>query len=346
MREKDENELNEEMSKEKTIETYKIEVSNYIKSLEAKGYKIIGAKFGNIPLTENFSTGDLSCIIEISKGTKSKFIILGSNLDQIGQVKSDGEIELEEWYKEEQSQHLKENGFEKYDTLDEKHFLKNSKEGDLEAISEKEHKEELTKQKKEMKKISKDIGDNGLGEPLQVVELDYLAAKEYSKLDNKINPKAGKIVLVKYPGNRWITAQEGENGYKQVAGIECSKLNREIVDALNITVYSQRGVEGKYVTAGEKNDDAYADFLYLKPTDTLDKGDIINYNRWGETERDLVDKKTGKKVELVEPANMYPQKIEIGNELIEVEEKNKEDEELENEENVKTIHDRGSKHLY
>lgn len=342
MQEKEEKELNAEMTQEDKLEEYKTEVTKYVKSLEAKGYTVRGVKFGNIPLTENFETGDLSCIIEISKGSKSKFILLGSNLDRIGQIKQDGEIELEEWYKEEQRQHLKDSGFEKFDTLDEKHYLRNNKKtGDLEAVSEKEHKEELTKQEEEMQKIDDDLGDNGLGEPLQVVELDYIAAKEYSKLDNKINPRAGKIVLVKYPGGRWITAQERESGYEQVAGIECSELNREIVDALNITVYSSRGIRGRDITAGEKDDDAYADFLYLKPTNTLDKGDIINYNRWGETDRDIVDNKTGEKVELINPTDTYPRKIEIGNEVIEVEEKEKDDEEKQ-----KTIHDVGNKHLY
>ena len=329
MQDKDEKELNMAQKMQEREEA----INNYIRSKMnlKRGYKIRSAKLSSIPLTENYESGELGVVEIVSKDGKSAYVLLDFEIDeageikakQVGQIKQDGELMLEQDYIRSQQELLKEQGYENYEDtskkIEEKHYLtKNKETGDLKAVSEKEHEKIKTEEELKMKKINDDLGDNGLGEPLQVVELDYIAGKEYSKLDNKINPRAGKIVLVKYPGGKWITAQERENGYEQVAGIECLELNREIVDSLNITVYSSRGIRGKDITAGEKDDDAYADFLYLRPTDSLDKGDIINYNRWGNTDRYIINNETGEKVELINSTDTYPEKIEIGGKVVEI----------------------------
>ena len=317
---KDATELNNDLSKEEILENFKIKVMEYKKSLESKGYTV-KMQIGNIPIADNISTDDLGCIAEISKGNKSTIIIFDSNLDRIGQVMKDGEIQLEEEYRQEQQRLFQEKGFEEQSEAlnkDRKNYLRNGKNGELEAVNEQEYKRKNEEKEDEVRNIESDL-DFNLWKPLQIVELDIMASKEYAKLDNKINPKLGRLVLVRYPGNYWVTAQEQNGKYVRMTGVECLEMNREIVSELNITMnLNNPQIKSREMKAGKKDDDPYADFLYLRSRDNpMDSEAIVNYNRWGETDKDIVEK-NGKRVEVINGSATYPPKIEIQDEVIEL----------------------------
>lgn len=321
---RDEIELNQELEKQNALEQYKLDVAEYVKRLEGKGFNVSGVKFSYIPISENFSTRELSCLLEIRKGSKTKYLILGSDLGRIGQIDEDGKITLEEEYKQEEQRNLRENGFETYDDLDKEHYLQNDEKGDLEAVPKEKHEKTLKEDEQKIEKIQQGFGD-GLGKPIRIVELDNVSAREYAQLNNvQIDPNKGKIVLVQYEGNIWITAQEQEGKYIEVSGIECSDLNRDLVDELNIGVNSSDArIKTGDIEAGEKDDTEGADLLLLRVTGTQDMV-VINYNRWAETDVDLVNRTNGHKIELIDATATYPRRIRIDDEVIEITEKEQE----------------------
>jgi len=318
---RNEAELNQEMQRQEALEQYKLAVADYVQGLESKGFHVGGVKFSYIPISENFSTRELSCLIEVKKGSQTRYLILGSDLGRIGQISEDGKIMLEEEYKLEEQKHLKEKGFEKYDDLDQPHYLQNDEKGDLEAVSDKEHEEVLDKDEEKLQEVKQGLGKD-LGTPLRVVELDMASGREYAKLNNvQIDASKGKILLVQYPGNIWITAQEQNGEYKKVSGLECSELNRDMVAELNIGINSSNArIKSGDIEAGDKDETEGADLLLLKRTGSQDMV-VVNYNRWAETDIDLVNRTSGHKIELIDATAEYPTRIRIDDEIIEITEK-------------------------
>lgn len=315
---KDEVELNQNMKRQEALEQYKLAVADYVKELEAKGFHVGGVQFSYIPISENFSTRELSCLVEVRKGSQTRYLILGSDLGRIGQINEDGKITLEEEYRLEEQKNLKEKGFEKYDDLDKPHYLQNDEKGDLEAVSEKKHEEIIDKEEEKMRAVKQGLGKD-LGTPLRVVELDIASSREYAKLNNvQIDASKGRILLVQYPGNIWITAQEQDGEYRKVSGLECSELNRDVVEQLNIGINSSNArIKNGDIEAGDKDETEGADLLLLKRTGSQDMV-VVNYNRWAETDIDMVNRTNGHKIELVDATAEYPRRIRIDDEIIEI----------------------------